>query len=196
MPGDGVPPGQYLGVTSFSLYPFSSGHIHITGPDLQDLLDFDTGFLTDPEDLDVKTHVWAYKKQREIMRRMECYRGEVPTWHPNFAKESHAALIDTDAPLPEGVDDIKYSAEDDKVIEEFVRQKVATTWHSMGTCKMKPPQEEGAVDAALSVYGVEGLKVADLSITPSNVGANTNNTALVIGERAADVFIRELGLAP
>ena len=35
---------------------------------------------------------------------------------------------------------------------------------------------------------------ADLSIVPENVGANTNNTALMIGEKAADIIIRELGL--
>lgn len=33
------------------------------------------------------------------------------------------------------------------------------------------------------------------SIVPENVGANTANTAMVIGEKAADMFVRELGLA-
>ncbi len=158
-------------------------------------MDLDTGFLADPQGLDVKKHIWAYKKTREIMRRMDCYRGEVPSWHPVFAKDSSAAIIETKDPLPDGVEDIKYSVEDDRAIEEFVRQKVSTTWHSMGTCKMKPREQGGAVDAALNVYGVKGLKVADLSIIPGNVGANTNNTALAVGERAADIFIHELGLA-
>ena len=35
---------------------------------------------------------------------------------------------------------------------------------------------------------------ADLSIPPENVAANTNNTALMIGEKAADIIIHELGL--
>lgn len=46
----------------------------------------------------------------------------------------------------------------------------------------------------MNVYGVKGLKVADLSIPPGNVGAHTNNTAMAIGEKAADIIIRELGL--
>ncbi|RFU27989.1 hypothetical protein B7463_g8348, partial [Scytalidium lignicola] len=91
---------------------------------------------------------------------------------------------------------ISYSAEDDKAIEQHVRETVATTWHSLGTCKMAPREKGGVVDANLSVYGVKGLKVADLSIPPENVGGNTNNTALMIGEKAADIFIRELGLRP
>ncbi|RYP44252.1 hypothetical protein DL769_011509 [Monosporascus sp. CRB-8-3] len=47
----------------------------------------------------------------------------------------------------------------------------------------------------LNVYGVTGLKIADLSIPPSKVGAHTNNTSLTIGEKAANIFIKELGLA-
>jgi alcohol oxidase len=39
---------------------------------------------------------------------------------------------------------------------------------------------------------VSGLKTADLSIPSENVGGNTNNTALVIGEKAADIIIAEL----
>jgi alcohol oxidase len=38
------------------------------------------------------------------------------------------------------------------------------------------------------------LKLCDLSICPGNVGANTNNTALLVGEKAADIFARDLGL--
>jgi choline dehydrogenase-like flavoprotein len=59
---------------------------------------------------------------------------------------------------------------------------------------MQPRERKGVVDANLSVYGVKGLKVADLSIVPGNVAANTNATALMIGEKAADIFIKELGL--
>lgn len=195
IPGEGVAPGQYLGLTAFVLHPYSRGHVHITGPSLGDPLDFDTGFLSDEESLDVKQHVWAYKKQREIMRRMDCFRGEVGPWHPAFAADSAAAVTETDGPLPADVEDIAYSKQDDRVIAEFVRRRADTTWHSMGTCKMKPRKQGGAVDAALNVYGVEGLKIADLSIAPGNVSGNTNNTALAIGERAADMFISELGLA-
>jgi alcohol oxidase len=51
-------------------------------------------------------------------------------------------------------------------------------------------QGRGVVDAELSVYGVKNLKVADLSIPPLNVAANTANTAIAIGEKAADIFIK------
>lgn len=59
---------------------------------------------------------------------------------------------------------------------------------------MAPRQNGGVVDKDLNVYGVGRLKVADLSIAPENVGANTNNTALMIGEMAAVIVGKELGL--
>ncbi|KAK3295243.1 GMC oxidoreductase-domain-containing protein [Chaetomium fimeti] len=189
-PGD---PG--LTMTVFTVYPFSRGHVHITGPQLDDAVDFDTGFFADAGGLDIKKHQWTYKKQREIMRRMPCYRGEVAACHPPFAPGSQAATISLeDGPLPADAPAIEYSAEDDAVIEKWLRENISTTWHSLGTCKMGPRDEKGVVDANLGVYGVEGLKVADMSIVPRNVAANTNNTALAIGEKAADIFIKELGL--
>jgi alcohol oxidase len=59
---------------------------------------------------------------------------------------------------------------------------------------MAPREKGGVVDADLNVYGVKGLKLCDLSICPGNVGANTNNTALLVGEKAVDIFARDLGL--
>ncbi len=59
---------------------------------------------------------------------------------------------------------------------------------------MKPRERGGVVDARLNVYGVRGLKVADLSVAPGNVSANTYGTALVIGEKAAVIIAEELGI--
>lgn len=59
---------------------------------------------------------------------------------------------------------------------------------------MKPRSQSGVVDSRLNVYGVQNLKVADMSIAPSNVGANTYNSALIIGEKAAIIIAEELGI--
>jgi len=59
---------------------------------------------------------------------------------------------------------------------------------------MKPREKGGVVDARLNVYGVEGLKVADLSICPTNVANNTYSTALLVGEKAATIIAEDLGL--
>lgn len=75
---------------------------------------------------------------------------------------------------------------------------------------MKSRIQGGVVDARLNVYGVQNLKVAgkylpkcyrglsniklDCSIAPANVGSNTYNTAIAIGEKAAVIIAEELGI--
>jgi alcohol oxidase len=184
----------------YTAYPYSRGHVHITGPEVSDRLDFDIGFFNDPNDLDLKKQVWAYKKGREIMRRTAMYRGEIAAFHPKFPDDSRAACIES-APaeqIPQGeaeLADLEYSAEDDGAIEQYIRENIGTTWHSLGTARMAPREELGVVDEKLSVYGVQGLKVVDLSIVPKNIGGNTNNTALAVGEKASDIIAQELGLS-
>ncbi|KAI2483564.1 alcohol dehydrogenase [Pyrenophora tritici-repentis] len=188
-----IPEGQYVTSGMYTAYPYSRGHMHITGPKHDDPLDFDVGFFTDKHDIDLKKHMWAYKKQREILRRTNYFRGELAAGHPKFAKDSPAAVQEEVAgPVAKDAKDIVYSEEDDKAIEQWIRENVQTTWHSLGTCKMAEREKDGVVDGKLNVYGVTGLKIADLSIPPENVGGNTNNTALVIGEKAADIIINEL----
>ncbi|GAP88689.1 putative alcohol oxidase [Rosellinia necatrix] len=194
-PGDptSVPEGQYFCIATFSGYPISRGEIHITGADSTATPEFTTGFFSDPNDIDLKKHVWMYKKQRMMARRMGVFRGELPTTHPEFPASSAAAC--TDGPVLGPAPEIQYTSKDDEAIESWLRGNVNTTWHGLGTCRMSQACDQGGVvDANLSVYGVEGLKVADLSILPGNVGCNTNSVAMAVGEKAADIFIRELGL--
>jgi alcohol oxidase len=187
---------EYISMANWTAYPYSRGSIHITGPKMSDPVDFNTGWLTDQDDIDLKKHIWAYKVTREMWRRMSIFRGELADNHPKFPAGSRAAVVEkADGPLVHDKDSrIEYSAEDDRAIEQRIREMVSTTWHSLGTCKMAPRDKGGVVDANLNVYGVRGLKLADLSIPPENVGANTGNTAFVVGEKAADIIVKELGL--
>lgn len=74
--------------------------------------------------------------------------------------------------------------ESDDALANYIRQHAETIYHPVGTCKMgNDPM--AVVDAQLRVHGIEGLRVADASIMPTLVGANTNAPAIMIGERAA-----------
>lgn len=192
-PGDptGLPAGQYMGTATFSTHPFSRGRIHVTGPKFMDRYEFDAGFLADENSIDAKKHLWMYKKQREIIRRMDNFAGEVAAGHPEFSKGSKAAVIGETA---SEASDIEYKPEDDQAIKKFLKDRISTTWHSMGTCKMAPFKDGEVVDPKLNVYQVNGLKIADLSIPPSNVGSNTCCVAMAVGEKAADIIIQELRL--
>lgn len=67
---------------------------------------------------------------------------------------------------------------------------LAGTYHDQGgTCKMGPSSDcQAVVDPLLRVYGVKGLRVADLSILPSPVSGPTLATAIMIGEKVSDII--------
>ncbi|KAJ6624000.1 GMC oxidoreductase-domain-containing protein [Mycena sp. CBHHK59/15] len=188
-----APARKYYSVGYFTQYPVSRGHVHISSADDANAApDFDAGFLSDPADL--ATLRWGYKKSRELARRLNVYRGEYLPGNPTFSEGSAARCRDGARPVDVLADDIVYTEEDDAAIETYNRNFVQTAWHSLGTCAMKPPGDMGVVDERLNVYGVEGLKVADISIAPANVAANTYSTALVIGEKATVIIAEELGI--
>ncbi|KAG1825239.1 GMC oxidoreductase-domain-containing protein [Suillus variegatus] len=188
-----LPPRKYMCTGYYTLYPVSVGsvHINVTG-DGKEEMDFTTGFLDDPSD--IVPLDFGYKKTRELLRRMASYRGEVAAGHPDFPEGSAAACREASGPVDLNAPDIVYTTEDDEAIDRFHRDIMQTTWHSLGTCAMKPEADQGVVDARLNVYGVSNLKVADMSISPLNVGTNTYSTALLIGERAAMIIAEELGI--
>ena len=75
----------------------------------------------------------------------------------------------------------------DEALESWLMRNVSTTQHTSGTCKMGPDSDPMAVvDQYCRVRGVENLRIADLSVAPQVVRANTNATAIMIGERVAD----------
>jgi alcohol oxidase len=134
---------------------------------MADPIDFDVGWLKDPQEVDVKKHVWAYKLAREMFRRMPIFRGELKGNHPNFAENSKAAVVErADGPIAKGDERVEYSEEDEKALEQKIRETLSTTWHSLGTCKMAPKDQKGVVDASLNVHGLQNLKLADLSVPP------------------------------
>ncbi|KAK0104843.1 hypothetical protein ONS95_005109 [Cadophora gregata] len=189
-------PGQYFSIGSALAYPYSRGYVHASSAEVKDAPEFDVGFFK--EEVDIEIFVWIYKKQREVVRRMKRYCGPLGSCHPVFKKGSEASFEVADSDIGKvdvsEIRDVKYGKEDDEAIVECLRQRVETMWHSLGTCAMKPLEDGGVVDGNLNVYGVEGLKVADMSIVPKMVGANTYSTALLVGEKAAEIILKELEL--
>ena len=61
-----------------------------------------------------------------------------------------------------------------------------TDHHPAGTCRMG--MDPGAVvDPELRFNGIAALRVIDASIMPALVSSNTNATAIMIGEKGADL---------
>ena len=77
----------------------------------------------------------------------------------------------------------------DDDIREFIRNWVQNIYHPVGTCKMGN-DEMAVVNSNLQVHGIEGLRVADASIMPNIINANTNNPCIMIGEKCADMILQ------
>src|SRR5919108_1675516 len=78
----------------------------------------------------------------------------------------------------------------DGALDNWLMRNIGTAHHVSGTCKMGPASDPMAVvNQYGQVHGLDGLWVADASIMPDCIRANTNATTIMIGERVAD-FIK------
>ena len=80
----------------------------------------------------------------------------------------------------------------DREIDDYLRAKVESIYHPVGTCKMGS-DTMAVVDDRLRVHGVEGLRVVDASVMPTLVTGNTNAPTIMIAERASDFIRGEAG---
>ena len=72
-------------------------------------------------------------------------------------------------------------------IDGYIRRTCHTHFHPAGTAAMGSG-EMAVVDSKLRVRGIENLRVADASVMPRLVGANTNIPTIMIAEKAADMM--------
>ncbi len=75
----------------------------------------------------------------------------------------------------------------DEALDHWIRTSIGSSHHVSGTCKIGPDSDPMAVvDQHCRVKGVTGIWIADSSVMPQVTRANTNATAIMIGERVAD----------
>ena len=142
-----------------ALKPKSRGTLKLASPDpLADPL-IDPAFLAEPED--IETLVAGVKLTQRLMN--------APSLRAHWTHE----LFGSDA------------AKSDDEIRAFLRGRVDTVYHPVGTCAMGPDAKTAVVDASLRVHGLEALRVVDASIMPEVVAGNTNAPTIMIAEKAA-----------
>lgn len=152
------------------LLPDGAGELRLTStdPDVQPYLDF--RYFEEP---------WDLQRMREGVRL--CVRLLEHDAYRDIVAERFSP---TDQDL----------ASDD-ALDAWLKTVISmsTSAHLSGTCKMGPASDPMAVvDQYCRVHGLQALRVVDTSVIPNLVRAGTNATAVMIGERAADLIKGQL----
>jgi 5-(hydroxymethyl)furfural/furfural oxidase len=191
--------------------PFSQGHVKLRGPgaDLEPLINFNQ--FGDSRDLD--RLVDAMRLAYRVMSNEELRGGTFGWFASTFSEKARdlavvsrsnwlktkAAAMALDFPatrkmmmrqfISPGID-IHNLIDDDEALRAWVRDNGCGSWHASCTCRMGAKDDAMAVvDPSCRVIGVDGLRVADASIMPSVVSANTNLTTMMIGEKVAETIL-------
>ncbi|KAK3324859.1 putative glucose-methanol-choline oxidoreductase [Apodospora peruviana] len=84
---------------------------------------------------------------------------------------------------------------EDKDVLEFIKSNLGHLWHAAGTMKMGLASErDTCVAPDFRVLGLDGVRVADMSVAPIIPSNHTQSTAYLIGETAASKIIAEYKL--
>ena len=79
---------------------------------------------------------------------------------------------------------------EEEALWEYWRATTATSWHTVGTCKMGI-DSMAVVDPELRVFGISNLRVIDSSICPTIPSTNTNAPTLAIAEKGAAMVLED-----
>ncbi|KAG8157603.1 hypothetical protein KVR01_012645 [Diaporthe batatas] len=148
-----------------NMYPLSRGSVHIRTSDPRDEPAIDPGFFTHPADAHVLAASVALADR--VLRSAQL-EGKV------------GARVD---PPPE------VDLQDADAAREFVRDRIVTYHHALGTCAMGL-----VVDERLRVKGTRGLRVVDASVLPMQVSAAIMATVYAAAEKGADMIREDHGI--
>ena len=158
-----IPLGHGFAAVAVCLYPESRGAVTLAGPDplAPPLIDPALGSA----DADIRMILRGLRLARRIFA------------HQSFAPYGAREV------LPGS------SASSDEALTEHIRNTLTTVHHPGSTCRMGPANGQNVVDPELRVHGLARLRVADASIYPRLVGANTNASVVAIAEKASDLIL-------
>lgn len=83
----------------------------------------------------------------------------------------------------------------DEEIDAFVRANMESTMHPCGSCRMGE-DPLAVVDSELRVHGLQGVRVIDSSVFPTEPNGNLNAPTIMLAERAADLVRGRAMLVP
>jgi len=153
----------------------SKGTVSLRSSNPRDLLIINPKFLDHPFDRRI-----AIETVKEAIRiaKASAYEGTIEKMVHGPGKQSELPNIE---------------AVDDDVLE-FVRENLGPGYHTLATCRMGTDHDPlRVVDSEFRVVGVEGLRVADLSVCPVLTCNHTSINAYLIAERCARKLLEKHG---
>jgi choline dehydrogenase-like flavoprotein len=150
--------GQGYTIAFSAMAPRSRGSIRLADADPESAPRLDPDYYGDHRDLDVMAAGLRVARAIGNATALDLWRGEEVLPGPGVRA--------------------------DDAVRTYLHQSLRTYSHQAGTCRMGT-DATAVVDTDLRVRGIEGLRVADASVMPSLVSANTVATVYGIAERAA-----------
>lgn len=160
-----APPAGAVGVALYD--SLSRGTVRLTAAEPDANPEVDENMLDHPADR---------LRLRDGVRRLARLLG-----HPAFNRIAHGMRFGNTRLTPADA-----AALPDAELDALMLQQAHDIQHAAGTCRMSAHEDpRGVVDPDLRVRGIEGLRVCDASIMPSDCRANLHFTCVMIGEMLA-----------
>jgi 5-(hydroxymethyl)furfural/furfural oxidase len=202
--------GDRVGIVGAALYaPVSRGFVELTSPDPRDMPSVNFNLLSEPLDrlrmrkavalgIELLNDPAVASIRREIFTVVPTSlvrRLNRPTILNRILSAALSAALDAPTPVRSRV--LRNAG---KIVDshaepldlDVLLESVVPVFHPSGSCKMGAPSDDAAVvDPQCRVRGINGLRVADASIMPFIPRANTCLPAMMVGEHASAVMIRD-----
>jgi choline dehydrogenase-like flavoprotein len=159
LPGPDIGHGYAIMVSLMS--PFSRGSLRLASmtPGAQPVID--PAYYTDQRDLDIVAAGLVIAREIGAAPALASWRGVEALPGPEVRGQES--------------------------LRSYVKTNIRSYSHYAGTCAIGT-DEWSVVDTSLHVHGISNLRVADASVMPSPISANTNATVYAIAERAAELI--------
>jgi len=155
---ESLPGMQLMGYPS---QPQSRGSVHARSADPAEAPEIRVNYLTD--DYDKKVSVHMFRKMRALIE------------HPSLAGIVGEETIPGPAVQT-----------DDEILNAFATYS-GPGYHACGSARMGKDRM-AVVDDHLRVHGVDGLRVVDISVFPTQTSQNTGAPAMAVAWRASDII--------
>ena len=163
------PTGGVLGLIEAALAaPVSRGNVTIAGSDITTPPVFNMAWMTDPANADAQVAVAALKRIRQAWRSISNITSG-PEVLPGPTVQSDAEILN------------------------YIRNASIPLYHAGATCAMgKAGDANAVVDSRARVFGVEGLRVVDMSAAPFTPPGHPQATVYMLAELiAADILAQK-----